>query len=58
MTTPKAEALAALVKIQDTLVGPGPIDGLVRNLLSATVAYAIAEVEKIEELKRKRKKGA
>lgn len=53
---PKHEALTALASISRALADPSPIDGLARVQFSATVEYAIAQVEAIEELRRARKK--
>jgi uncharacterized protein (DUF2342 family) len=57
--TPKAEALTALHALAAQLEPPNAIDGLARVTLAATVQYAIAQVEKIEETLRPRraKKG-
>lgn len=58
MAKPRDEALAALTLVADGLRSQQPIDGLFRATLTAHVAYAISQVELIEELKRKRKKGS
>lgn len=58
MAKAKAEALTALRDVQTAIRGPQPIDGLLRATMAAHVAYAIEQVEAIEENKRPRKKVA
>lgn len=55
--TPRDAALAALRGIETVIASPQPIDGLLRATLAAQLAYAIAQVEAIEEVKRARKRA-
>lgn len=52
---PKAEALDTLTRLLERLRNPAPIDGLERHTLAATAAYALEQVEAIQEIKRARK---
>lgn len=51
----KDNALNALMQVQKALEGPDPLEGLPRRQLAATVAYAVEEIEKVQELKRQRR---
>ena len=55
MNTHKSEALRALAHVQKALEGSEPLEGLPRRQLAATIAYAVENVEAIQELKRRRK---
>ena len=55
MTSHKTEVLRALAHVQKVLEAPDPLEGLARRQLVATVAFAVEEVERIQELKRIRR---
>ena len=54
-TLHKEEALRALAHVQKALEGTEPLEGLPRRQLAAAAAYAVENVEAIQELKRRRK---
>lgn len=53
--TPKAEAVGAIEQALKMLASPEPLVGLRLNLLKETLNYGLEAVEKIQEVKRKRK---
>ena len=51
----KAEALAALQHVLAALSGAEPIEGLRRHQLRATLEFAQEQIERVQEVKRRRK---
>ncbi len=54
--TAKQDALDTLAEAQKMIDSSEPMTGLRLSHLRATIEYAVVAVEKIEELKRKRRK--
>ena len=52
----KTEALKAIQHVVEALAGPEPIEGLRRHQLRATLEFAQEQMERVQEVKRKRKR--